>query len=186
MKEFFSGDLLEILRSEDFYVDTSCLLGLVEVPNNPPNFGLMPSLDNMFPSAKYGKAIDAITGMSQALATCSKADDKGKCYVNNCSKIIKGINYLVDTGLDCKLLSMDQLDEWIKTIDNYKNKLNNMLGGVQNAFEELKQILGQVQGLVDEIVYFINTLQNLLDLDIFSNENFSNIGELFLGNYQVC
>ena len=182
LKEFFSGDLLEILSSEDFYVDTSCLLGLVEVPNNPPNFGLMPSLDNMFPSAKYGKAIDAITGMSQALATCSKADDKGKCYVNNCSKIIKGINYLVDTGLDCKLLSMDQLDEWIKTIDDYKNKLTNILGGVQNAFEELKHILGQVQGLVDEIVYFIGTLENLLNLDIFSNENFSNIGELFLGN----
>ena len=38
LKRFMDADVFEMLSDGDFYVDTSCLLGLVEVDTSPPMF----------------------------------------------------------------------------------------------------------------------------------------------------
>jgi len=38
LKKFMNADVFAMLREGDFYIDTSCLLGLVEVDTSPPLF----------------------------------------------------------------------------------------------------------------------------------------------------
>lgn len=113
LREFFSGDLKANLEGEGMWMDVECLLGLVSVPNNPPNFGLLPDPSDFFPLAaitdkiaKYSAIIDSVKIILQCLKEDS-ATDKSKCFIHNCAAIVNGVNQLLDTGVDCKLLSFE-------------------------------------------------------------------------------
>ena len=60
LKEFFSGELLEILSSPDFYESFDCLLGLVEMPPpKPPKLGVpgLPGLTDWIPDLEGAEII---------------------------------------------------------------------------------------------------------------------------------
>ena len=181
LREFFSGDLRNMLKSEDFFVDFSCVLGLVEVNNDPPDFGLLPSLDSFFPMAQMTKTLDALIDAGKAIKECSKSDDKAKCYVKNCSKIIKAVNLVFDTGLDCKFLTFEQLEEWVKTVDEYAQMLLQLVNGIYTSLEELLQILKYVADLVSEIDYMHTIIKELMASDIFDGMVIETFYDLFSG-----
>ena len=113
LQEFFSGDLLAHLESEEMWMDTQCLIGLVEVPTIPPNFGLLPRPKDYLPALQlFDKVTDirhVIKGFSQIIACLSKSGmaAKSTCFMTNCKTIVKGLNVFLDTGMDCDLLDFE-------------------------------------------------------------------------------
>ena len=182
LKEFFSGDLLDMLKSHDFYSFNACLLGLVAVKNDPPDFGLMPSLDRFVPNLEIFDYIRAVKDMISVIKECKKSDNKALCYLKNCDKIMKGVNIIVDTGLDCEELTGEFIDGIMELVDDYTEILSDMLGGVQDVFAELMDIFGGIQTVVNEITHFMSVVTDLLNLEIFQNQIFTNIGDFFSGN----
>ena len=113
LQEFFSGDLLDNLQSEEMWMDVECLIGLVEVPSNPPNFGLLPNPKDFFPLASMADKIAGYAVIADAIKQimdCLKKDGataKSTCFIQNCATIAKGVNEFLDTGVDCSLLDFE-------------------------------------------------------------------------------
>ena len=182
LKEFFSGDLREIIRGDDFYIDTSCLLGLVEVKNKPPDFGLsLPSLSSLIPGFEFAESITALTEAGVAIGKCAVADDPGTCYLKECKTIIHGINVLFDSGLSCQLLNFEQLEEWVNTIETWFKKLSDKYEDMRQWFEDTFGILGLIADFVTIIMDFVNQLLEIMRLDIFDGHRFDNMLDVFQG-----
>ena len=107
-------------------MDVECLLGLVEVPNTPPNFNFLPNPSDFFPLAKMEEKIASITVIVNAITiimSCldeSGATNKSKCFVDNCDAIAKGVNAL-GYGVNCRDLDF----QYVTRI--YKNELTILI-----------------------------------------------------------
>ena len=186
LKEFFSGDLRDIIQGEDFYIDTTCLLGLVEVKNKPPDFGLsLPSLSDFIPGFEFAESITALTEAGVAITKCAVADDPGTCYLKECKTIIHGINVLFDSGLSCQLLNFEQLQEWVETVENWLKKLSEKYEDMRQWFEDTFGILGLIADFVTVIMDFVNQLLEIMRLDIFDGHRFDNMLEVFQGKFYL-
>ena len=186
LKEFFSGDLREIIQDDDFYIDTSCLLGLVEVKNKPPDFGLsLPKIRDFIPGFEFAESIAALTEASLAIAKCALDDDPGVCYLKECETIIHGINVLFDSGLSCQLLSFEQLEEWVNTVRKWLEKLSEKYENMRQWFEDTFGILGLIADFVTVIMDFVNQLLEIMRLDIFDGHRFETMLDVFQGELHL-
>ena len=134
LREFFSGDLLDIIQSERFYEDAACLLGLVAVNNSPPNFHLgLPSLPEIFPSLKVFETIKLVNESIITILDCAESDEEGNCYIDNCDTIMDGINSLLHSGIDCKIIDMVQFVQFVMELVEFLKELPEAIQKIQDT-----------------------------------------------------
>lgn len=109
LKEFFSGELISMLSSPEFYDSFDCLLGLVDLPpSKPPSLGLVPGLPGLtdlipnFDTAEVVAKLLKLQNLIENIMTCSHKDQPVLCFSDKCPEITRDFNLIFGSSLDCR------------------------------------------------------------------------------------